>query len=572
MRNLLLLLLLLCGTARAQSPGKPVGLKEAVAEFPRSQLQFNRTGPVSLEINQGIRAGYEALGEFAGINVIFDPDFGEQPVRPFKIENADILQAFDLLSMQTNNFVEVLNSNTILVAPDNQAKRRDHGFMVLKTLYLPNAARPERLTEMVSVLRTTLNLRYIAINTTAMAILLRDTPDRVAQAEKAIGLAMPVVTGTPVATMGETIRGDHILTLDGGAIRDAAPARAGFKPRVTQRVSFSIEGNTRSIFDTLAEAAGLNVVFDPDFRGVEGHSFKVENIEMMDALDTLALQTRTFWRLVDQNIIVVAPDSQAKRRDHESMLIKTFFLPNASRLELVEIVTALRTILNARYLATITDLNAIVMRDIPGRLALAERIISDSRKSAATASSAGFATGTEVGFVQNRRAAEALGSPSPLKSRVPGRVSIDANDSARASYEAMAAMAGLRVIFDSRFQDIDSVAFKVRNVDVADALDFFSMQTRNIWQLVDNDTIIIAPDTQSVRANLLPRVTGTIRLSKAGLNVNEVVTTLRTLLNLRQISTLENSIVIQDTAESIRFAEEIVADLEKAGARNVEPR
>jgi hypothetical protein len=36
---------------------------------------------------------------------------------------------------------------------------------------------------------------------------------------------------------------------------------------------------------------------------------------------------------------------------------------------------------------------------------------------------------------------------------------------------------------------------------------------------------------------------------------------------MRQISAIENSIVMQDTAENIAFAEKIVSDLEKADAR-----
>jgi hypothetical protein len=184
------------------------------------------------------------------------------------------------------------------------------------------------------------------------------------------------------------------------------------------------------------------------------------------------------------------------------------------------------------------------------------------------ASTAGFPSGTEVGFVQNRRAAETLAAaPPPLKSRVRGPFSIDANDGARASYEAVAAMAGLRIIFDSRFQDIAAVAFKVQNVGVVDALDFLSLQTRNIWHILDSDTILVAPDNQTVRAELLPRITKTISLSKGGPNINEVVTTLRTILNVRQISVVDNSIVMQDSEDNIRFAEKIVADLENAGTR-----
>src|SRR5262249_6145828 len=144
--------------------------------------------------------------------------------------------------------------------------------------------------------------------------------------------------------------------------------------------------------------------------------------------------------------------------------------------EMVEIVTALRTILNARYLATVSDSNAIVMRGTPNQLALAERIVSDFRKSGGVIAAAGFPSGSESGFVQSRRAAETLGAPSlQLQPKVRGPFSFDANDTARATYETVAAMAGLRIVFDSRFQDSPAMPFKVENVTIADALDFLSL-------------------------------------------------------------------------------------------------
>ena len=224
MKKLLLILVLLVqGSALAQGPVLRVPLKEAVADFPRSQLELKTNGPVSIEVNQGTRAGYETLAEIGGLNIVFDADFRNSSSAPFRIENADILQAFDVLSARTGSFVEVLNSKTIIVAPDNPTKRRDYELLVLKTFYLPNGTTPQQLSEMVTTLRTTLQARYIAISPTANAIVMRDTPNRIALAEKTIGLSARIVGGVPAAINGETISGGgHIVTLEAGAVHQAA--------------------------------------------------------------------------------------------------------------------------------------------------------------------------------------------------------------------------------------------------------------------------------------------------------------------------------------------------------------
>ena len=562
--------LLVQGSALAQGL-QPLRLKETVGDFPRNQLQLKTNGPVSIAVNQGERAAYEKIAEIAGLNIVFDPDFRNSPGAPFRIENADVLQAFDLLSAHAGTLVEVLNSNTIIVSQDNQQKRRDYQSMVLKTFYLPNGAAPQRLTETVTALRTTLNIRYLAQSTVANAVVMRDTPERVAAAEKIVASSMPLVTGTAISTMGESIGNGHILTLENGMVKDSAPARATLAVSGSPSVSLDAKDSTRSLFERLGRTAGLNVIFDPDFRSLDAFSFKVDNLDAFDAIELLALQTRTFWEAVDSKTILVTPDNQAKRRDFQNVSVKTFYLPNAGRTETIEIVTALRTILNARYVATVSDSNAIVMRDSANKLALAESIVSDLRKSSSVIATAGFPSGSEAGFVQNRRAAETLGAPAlALQFKVRGLFSFDANDTARATYEAVAAMAGLRIVFDSRFQDSAATPFKVENVNISDALDFLSLQTRTIWQMMDDNTVLVAPDNPSARADLLPKVTRTISLApRAGTpgNTNEIVTALRALLNIRQISALDSSIVMTDTAENVAFSEKIVKDLQAPVSR-----
>src|SRR5262245_41437579 len=211
----LIAVLLVQTSALAQGP-QPIRLKEAIADFPRSQLQLKTNAPVSIDGNQGERAAYEKLAEIAGLNIMIDPDFRDSASGSFRIQNADVLQAFDILSARTGSFVEVLNSNTVVVSPDNPTKRRDYDLMVLKTFYLPSAASPLRLTEIVTTLRTTLQARYLFTSQTANAVVMRDNPTRIAAAEKILGLSMPLVAGPSAVSMGETIPGGHIFTLEGG--------------------------------------------------------------------------------------------------------------------------------------------------------------------------------------------------------------------------------------------------------------------------------------------------------------------------------------------------------------------
>ncbi|MEE8176512.1 MAG: cohesin domain-containing protein, partial [Acidobacteriota bacterium] len=94
-----------------------------------------------------------------------------------------------------------------------------------------------------------------------------------------------------------------------------------------------------------------------------------------------ALLTKTFWKVLTRNTILVVPDTTVKRREQEQQVIKTFYLSNIiTPQELTEVVTAIRTLLETRRIQQINSMNAIIIRDTPDKVALAEKIIRDVDK------------------------------------------------------------------------------------------------------------------------------------------------------------------------------------------------
>jgi len=210
-----------------------------------------------------------------------------------------------------------------------------------------------------------------------------------------------------------------------------------------------------------------------------------------------------------------------------------------------------------------------VIRDTPNRLTIAEKLITDlSTQPLVAASATETPLGSESGFVLNRRASRSFGTAqSQLQMTVSGPFSFDMNESARQGYEEVAARAGLRVVFDGRFRDAVTAVLKLENVSAIDALDFLSLQTGNIWEVMDANTIIIGPDVPTVRNELERRAAKTIRVSNVGTEaLTEILTALRTILNLRHVAG-PSAIVIEDTAANIAFAERIVAALDRPARR-----
>jgi general secretion pathway protein D len=159
----------------------------------------------------------------------------------------------------------------------------------------------------------------------------------------------------------------------------SAPVELGAIPNVP--INLKITEDTKVIYETIGKLAGINVLFDPDYNS---RRIKVElnSVSLEDALQIVALESKTFWRAVTPNTVFVAADIPAKRKDVEQSVIKTFYLSNLSQpTELQDVVNALRQILEISRIQPLPSEGAIVVRGTPDQVALAEKLVSDLDKS-----------------------------------------------------------------------------------------------------------------------------------------------------------------------------------------------
>jgi len=96
---------------------------------------------------------------------------------------------------------------------------------------------------------------------------------------------------------------------------------------------------------------------------------------------SVAFWAKAFWKPVTENIIFVVPDQPQKRRDYEEQVVRTFYLSNTVQAQdLTEIVTGLRQLLDLKRIQQLNSQNAIIVRDTPDKLLIAEKMIRDIDK------------------------------------------------------------------------------------------------------------------------------------------------------------------------------------------------
>src|SRR6201996_8078043 len=138
--------------------------------------------------------------------------------------------------------------------------------------------------------------------------------------------------------------------------------------------------DAKIVFDTIGKLAGLTIVYDADFPA-RRIPVDLNNVTLQQALDIVSMESKAFWKPVTENIIFVVPDQPQKRRDYDEQVVKTFYLSNTVQApDLTEIVTGLRQLLDLKRLQQLNAQNAIIIRDTPDKLAIAEKMIDDIDK------------------------------------------------------------------------------------------------------------------------------------------------------------------------------------------------
>jgi general secretion pathway protein D len=152
-------------------------------------------------------------------------------------------------------------------------------------------------------------------------------------------------------------------------------------PRSNQPISleFPEPVSIFQIYRALGKAFGINILFDPNLKDQE-ISIDLKDVTAQTALETLMRAVNHFYKVLDDHTVLIAADTPQNRRTYEDLVIQTFFLSNA---EVKDMMTILRSLVDAKKIATNEQLNAIILRDTADRVKVAEKIIETNDKSKA---------------------------------------------------------------------------------------------------------------------------------------------------------------------------------------------
>ncbi len=142
--------------------------------------------------------------------------------------------------------------------------------------------------------------------------------------------------------------------------------------------SFHLKADARSLWEQVARAYGLDVVFDADFTAGSQLPFYLENAEMRDAFHALMALTGTFLAPIHERVALVAKDTQQKRNELEPMMATLLPIPQViSPEEANEVGRAVQQALDIKRLAVDAVRRQVYLRDTVTKTRMARLLYAD---------------------------------------------------------------------------------------------------------------------------------------------------------------------------------------------------
>ncbi len=170
-----------------QAAGPPTSLLQRVHEAagPVELAPISNT-PITVKmLNTKSDVVYRTVGQLAGVNVLLDPDYTPRPIN-VDLSGVTLEEALQITALESKTFWRPVTNNTIFVAADNPAKRKELEQSVLKTFYLTNLSQPTELQDVVNAIRAVLDVQRVQQLLSQNALVVRGTPDQIALAQKLV--------------------------------------------------------------------------------------------------------------------------------------------------------------------------------------------------------------------------------------------------------------------------------------------------------------------------------------------------------------------------------------------------
>ena len=129
----------------------------------------------------------------------------------------------------------------------------------------------------------------------------------------------------------------------------------------------------KSILEVVAKVSDINFFYDKDIRPDLKATVFAKSTTIEDAIRILLVTNQLEQKILNENSILIYPNTPQKIKDYQTLAVRSFYLVNA---DVKAVSNTLKTIVKTKDLVVDERLGIIIMRDTPEAIRMAERVVA----------------------------------------------------------------------------------------------------------------------------------------------------------------------------------------------------
>src|SRR6266496_511203 len=127
----------------------------------------------------------------------------------------------------------------------------------------------------------------------------------------------------------------------------------------------------RTVFEMISKNSGLNFLFDRDVRPDLRTTLFVRNTSIEDVIRFVLVTNQLERKVLNENTLLVYPNTPAKAKDYQELTMRSFYLANA---DVKQTANMVKTLVKTKDMYIDEKLNLLVIRDTPEAVRVVERL------------------------------------------------------------------------------------------------------------------------------------------------------------------------------------------------------
>lgn len=161
-------------------------------------------------------------------------------------------------------------------------------------------------------------------------------------------------------------------------LQEQAVASAQQEPQLEAALQRSItlefrDTDLKSVFELISRSTGINFFFDKDIRPDMRATVFVRNTPIEDVIRFILVTNQLERKILNQNTLLIYPNTPAKIKDYQELVTKSFYLHHA---DVKTAANMIKGMVKTRDVFFDEKLKLLVMRDTPDAVRMAEKLIA----------------------------------------------------------------------------------------------------------------------------------------------------------------------------------------------------